>query len=75
MGVILLFWGGIVVVGASDYVIRPRLVGGHAILVVAMIDLLSSAGNSLTGIPVTSRTHPNQARHSRPAGLLSALER
>ncbi len=28
-GIIELCWGGIVVVGASDYVIRPRLVGGH----------------------------------------------
>lgn len=28
-GVLELCWGGIVVVGASDYVIRPRLVGGH----------------------------------------------
>jgi predicted PurR-regulated permease PerM len=29
MGVIELVWGAVVVVGASDYVIRPRLVGGH----------------------------------------------
>ncbi len=28
-GVVALCWGGIVVVGISDYVIRPRLVGGH----------------------------------------------
>jgi predicted PurR-regulated permease PerM len=29
MGVLELVWGSLVVVGASDYVIRPRLVGGH----------------------------------------------
>jgi predicted PurR-regulated permease PerM len=29
MGVLELCWGGLVVVGVSDYVIRPRLVGGH----------------------------------------------
>jgi predicted PurR-regulated permease PerM len=29
MAVIELVWGGLVVVGASDYIIRPRLVGGH----------------------------------------------
>ena len=29
MGVLELIWGSLVVVGASDYVIRPRLVGGH----------------------------------------------
>ncbi|MFO0759768.1 MAG: AI-2E family transporter [Byssovorax sp.] len=29
MGVIELCWGSIVVVGASDYIIRPRLVGRH----------------------------------------------
>lgn len=29
MGVLELCWGSIAVVGASDYVIRPRLVGGH----------------------------------------------
>lgn len=29
MGVVELCWGALVVVGASDYVIRPRLVGGH----------------------------------------------
>jgi predicted PurR-regulated permease PerM len=29
MGVLELVWGGLVVVGASDYIIRPRLVGGH----------------------------------------------
>ena len=29
MGVLELSWGALVVVGASDYVIRPRLVGGH----------------------------------------------
>jgi predicted PurR-regulated permease PerM len=29
MGVLELVWGGLIVVGASDYVIRPRLVGGH----------------------------------------------
>lgn len=28
MGIALLIWGGVVVVGVSDYVIRPRLVGG-----------------------------------------------
>ncbi len=30
MGVTLLVWGGIVVVGVSDYIIRPRLVGGDS---------------------------------------------
>ena len=29
MGVLELIWGTLVVVGVSDYVIRPRLVGGH----------------------------------------------
>ena len=29
MGALELVWGALVVVGASDYVIRPRLVGGH----------------------------------------------
>ncbi len=29
MGVLELSWGSLIVVGASDYVIRPRLVGGH----------------------------------------------
>lgn len=29
MGVLELCWGGLVVVGVSDYVIRPKLVGGH----------------------------------------------
>jgi predicted PurR-regulated permease PerM len=29
MGVLELIWGGVVVVGVCDYVIRPRLVGGH----------------------------------------------
>jgi predicted PurR-regulated permease PerM len=29
MGALELVWGGLVVVGASDYIIRPRLVGGH----------------------------------------------
>jgi predicted PurR-regulated permease PerM len=29
MGVLLLVWGSLVVVGASDYLIRPMLVGGH----------------------------------------------
>ncbi len=29
MGVLELVWGSLVVVGASDYIIRPRLVGGH----------------------------------------------
>lgn len=29
LGVLELVWGGLVVVGASDYIIRPRLVGGH----------------------------------------------
>ena len=24
-----LIWGGVVVVGVSDYLIRPRLIGGH----------------------------------------------
>ena len=28
-GVIELAWGGLVIVGVSDYVIRPRLVGGE----------------------------------------------
>jgi len=28
-GVFELFWGGLVVVGLSDYVVRPMLVGGH----------------------------------------------
>ncbi len=28
-GVIELIWGGVVVVGVSDYLIRPRLIGGH----------------------------------------------
>jgi predicted PurR-regulated permease PerM len=27
--VLELVWGSLVVVGASDYIIRPRLVGGH----------------------------------------------
>ena len=29
MAVLELVWGGLIVVGASDYIIRPRLVGGH----------------------------------------------
>lgn len=29
MGILELVWAGLVVVGVSDYVIRPRLVGGH----------------------------------------------
>src|SRR5262249_6936234 len=29
VGALRLVWGGLVGVGASDYVIRPRLVGGH----------------------------------------------
>ncbi len=29
-GVGVLVWGGLVIVGVSDYVIRPRLVGGEA---------------------------------------------
>jgi predicted PurR-regulated permease PerM len=29
MGALELVWGSLVVVGASDYIIRPRLVGGH----------------------------------------------
>jgi predicted PurR-regulated permease PerM len=29
MGVLELIWGALVVVGVSDYIIRPRLVGGH----------------------------------------------
>lgn len=29
MGVLELCWGGLIVVGVSDYMIRPRLVGGH----------------------------------------------
>jgi predicted PurR-regulated permease PerM len=29
-GVCVLVWGGVVIVGLSDYVIRPRLVGGEA---------------------------------------------
>jgi predicted PurR-regulated permease PerM len=28
-GIFELLWGGLVVVGLSDYVIRPALVGGH----------------------------------------------
>jgi len=32
MGALELVWGSLVVVGASDYIIRPRLVGGHGMM-------------------------------------------
>ena len=39
MGVLELVWGTLVVVGVSDYIIRPRLVGGHG----SMPELLTFA--------------------------------
>jgi predicted PurR-regulated permease PerM len=51
MGVLELIWGSVVVVGIPDYIIRPRLVGGHGTMPPLLTFAALFGGVEVFGLP------------------------